>query len=60
MAALGLTFTARAAVLFRPRLVRRRDRPGGSRRPRAPISLWLDRIAGTIFVGLGLRLIVTR
>ena len=29
-----------------------------NRRPRA--GLWLDRLAGAVFVGLGLKLIVTR
>lgn len=59
MAWLGLIFTVQAALLF-----------GGlgyfagaigqwlNRRPRA--GLWLDRLAGTIFVGLGLRLIAAR
>lgn len=59
MAALGLTFTAQAAVLFGA-LGWFAGAIGQwlNRRPRA--SLWLDRIAGTIFVGLGLRLIVAR
>jgi len=59
MAALGLSFTAQAAVLFGA-LGWFAGAIGQwlNRRPRA--GLWLDRIAGTIFVGLGLRLIVTR
>lgn len=59
MAALGLTFTAQAAVLFG--LLGWFAGAVGqwlNRRPRA--GLWLDRIAGAIFVGLGLRLIVAR
>ena len=53
---LGLTFTLQAAVLFAAL-----GYFSGSigqwlqRRPGAP--LWLDRIAGTIFIGLGLKLI---
>lgn len=58
-AALGVTFTVQAAVLFG--LLGYFSGAVGqwlNRRPRA--GLWLDRLAGTIFVGLGLRLIVTR
>ena len=53
---LGLIFTLQAAVLFAAL-----GYFSGSigqwlqRRPGAP--LWLDRIAGTIFIGLGLKLI---
>lgn len=57
--ALGITFTAQAAVLFG--LLGFFSGAVGqwlNRKPRA--GLWLDRIAGTIFVGLGLRLIVSR
>lgn len=58
-AQLGLVFTLQAAVLFGllgyfsgavGQWLQRHSRAG----------LWLDRIAGTIFVGLGLRLIATR
>ena len=59
MAGLGLIFTAQAAVLFG--LLGYFAGAIGqwlNRRPRA--GLWLDRLAGTIFVGLGLKLIVTR
>ncbi|WP_028537337.1 LysE family translocator [Paludibacterium yongneupense] len=58
-ALLGLTFTAQAAVLFG--LLGYFSGAVGralQRRPRA--GLWLDRIAGSIFVGLGLRLIIAR
>ncbi len=59
IAQLGVTFTLQAAVLFGTlgyfaghigQWLNRHERAG----------LWLDRIAGTIFVGLGLRLIVSR
>jgi len=56
---LGLTFTAQAALLFG--LLGYFSGAVGSwlqRHGRA--GLWLDRLAGTIFVGLGLRLITTR
>ena len=58
-AILGLTFTAQACVLFGllgyfSGIVGRWI----SANPRA--GLWLDRVAGTIFVALGLRLIVAR
>ncbi|AOX99741.1 LysE family translocator [Jeongeupia sp. USM3] len=58
-AQLGLVFTAQAALLFG--LLGYFSGAVGqwlNRRPRA--GLWLDRIAGTIFVALGLRLIVSR
>lgn len=58
-AQLGLVFTAQAVLLFG--LLGYFSGAVGQwlgRTPRA--GLWLDRIAGTIFVGLGLRLIVTR
>jgi threonine/homoserine/homoserine lactone efflux protein len=57
IAALGVTFTAQAAVLFGliglfsgvlAQWINGHSRAG----------LWLDRVAGTIFIGLGLRLIV--
>lgn len=56
---LGLLFTAQAAALF-ALLGYFAGAIGGwlTRRPRA--GLWLDRIAGTVFVGLGLRMIVAR
>lgn len=56
---LGLTFTAQAAVLFG--LLGYFSGTIGqwlNRTPRA--GMWLDRVAGAIFVGLGLRLIVAR
>ncbi|HJV85277.1 MAG TPA: LysE family translocator [Noviherbaspirillum sp.] len=59
IAALGVTFTVQAAVLFG--LLGFFSGTVGqwiNSRPRA--GQWLDRIAGTIFVGLGLRLIVAR
>ncbi|MCA6217020.1 LysE family translocator [Ideonella sp. B7] len=59
IALLGLTFTAQAALLFG--LLGYFAGAIGqwlNRRPRA--GLWLDRVAGTVFVTLGLRLIVSR
>ena len=56
---LGLIFTLQAAVLFG--LLGYFSGSIGQwlqRTPRA--GLWLDRVAGAIFVGLGLRLIVAR
>jgi threonine/homoserine/homoserine lactone efflux protein len=58
-ALLGLAFTAQAAILFG--LLGFFSGTVGAwlaRRPRA--SMWLDRIAGAIFIALGLRLIVAR
>jgi len=58
-AQLGLVFTAQALLLFG--LLGYFSGAVGQwlgRTPRA--GLWLDRIAGTVFVALGLRLIVTR
>jgi threonine/homoserine/homoserine lactone efflux protein len=54
---LGLVFTAQAAILF-GFLGWFSGSIGGwlKRRPRA--SLWMDRIAGTVFVGLGMRMLV--
>lgn len=58
-AQLGLIFTAQACLLFvllgyfsgaLGRWINRKPRAG----------LWLDRLAGTIFVGLGLRLLLSR
>ncbi|GGP25544.1 LysE family translocator [Silvimonas amylolytica] len=56
---LGLVFTAQAAILF-GFLGYFSGAVGQwlNRRPRA--GLWLDRIAGTIFVALGLKLLVSR
>ena len=56
---LGLLFTLQAALLFGS-LGYFAGRVGQwlNRRPRA--GLWLDRVAGAIFVGLGLRLMVAR
>lgn len=59
LALLGLVFTAQAALLFG--LLGYFAGSVGkwlNRRPRA--GTWLDRVAGAIFVGLGLRLIVSR
>jgi threonine/homoserine/homoserine lactone efflux protein len=58
-AQLGLVFTAQALLLFG--LLGYFSGTVGQwlgRNPRA--GLWLDRVAGTIFVGLGVRLIVAR
>lgn len=58
-ALLGLVFTAQAAVLFG--LLGFFSGAVGAwltRRPSA--GMWMDRIAGTIFIALGLRLIVAR
>lgn len=58
-AALGVAFTLQAAVLFG--LLGYFAGAIGQwmqRKPRA--GLWLDRIAGAVFVALGLRLIVSR
>lgn len=59
LALLGLVFTAQAALLFG--LLGYFAGAIGqwlNRQPR--VGLWLDRVAGAIFVGLGLRLIVSR
>jgi threonine/homoserine/homoserine lactone efflux protein len=56
---LGLAFTAQAAVLFG--LLGFFSGSVGAwlqRRPRA--GMWLDRVAGVIFIALGLRLIISR
>lgn len=59
IAQLGITFTLQGALLFGMlgyfagvigQWLNRHERAG----------LWLDRVAGTIFVGLGLKLIVSR
>ena len=56
---LGLVFTAQAAILFSA-LGYFAGTIGGwlNRTPRA--GIWMDRIAGTIFVGLGIRIIASR
>ncbi len=56
---LGLLFTVQAALLF-GLLGYFAGAIGGwlNRRPRA--GLWLDRVAGAVFVGLGLRMILAR
>lgn len=59
LGALGLLFTAQAAVLFG--LLGYFAGSNGAwlnRRPRA--GLWLDRLAGGVFVGLGLRMMISR
>jgi len=59
LALLGITFTLQATILFG--LLGYFSGAVGAwltRRPRA--GMWLDRIAGGIFIGLGLRLIVAR
>jgi threonine/homoserine/homoserine lactone efflux protein len=59
MGLLGATFTAQAAVLFS--LLGYFAGSVGQWIGRAPrAGLWLDRLAGGVFVGLGLRLIVAR
>ncbi|WP_353395109.1 LysE family translocator [Hydrogenophaga sp. 5NK40-0174] len=59
LALLGVLFTVQAAVLFGT-LGWFSGTVGAwlGRRPRA--SLWLDRLAGVVFVGLGLRLVLSR
>lgn len=59
IALLGITFTLQAALLFG--LLGFFSGAIGAwlgRRPKA--GMWLDRIAGAVFIGLGLRLIVAR
>jgi threonine/homoserine/homoserine lactone efflux protein len=59
IALLGLTFTAQAALLFG--LLGYFSGAIGqwiNRQPR--VGLWLDRVAGAVFVALGLRLLATR
>lgn len=59
IALLGITFTLQAALLFG--LLGFFSGAIGTwlgRRPKA--GMWLDRIAGAVFIGLGLRLIVSR
>lgn len=59
LGALGLVFTAQAAVLFCS-LGYFAGHIGGwlKRNPRA--GLWMDRIAGAVFIGLGVRIIASR
>lgn len=59
MAALGITFTAQAAVLF-GLLGYFSGSIGQWLNAKPKAGLILDRIAGTVFVALGLRLIVSR
>lgn len=59
IALLGLTFTIQAALLF-GLLGFFSGAVGQWLAGRSRAGLWLDRIAGTIFVALGLRLIVAR
>lgn len=56
---LGLIFTAQAALLF-GLLGWFSDSVGAWLNRRPAVGPWLDRLAGTVFVGLGLRMIVTR
>ncbi|WP_026330282.1 LysE family translocator [Caldimonas manganoxidans] len=59
MAQLGVVFTLQAAILFS--LLGLFSGVIGQWLHKAPrIGLWLDRVAGAVFVGLGLRLIVSR
>lgn len=59
VAALGITFTVQAAVLFGLLgLFAGTIGQWLNRSPRA--GLWLDRVAGTVFIGLGVRLIAAR
>ena len=59
IALLGLTFTAQAALLFG--LLGYFSGAIGQWIQRQPrVGLWLDRVAGAVFVALGLRLLVTR
>ena len=59
MAALGVVFSFQAAVLF-GLLAHFAGTVGGwlARRPRA--GAWLDRVAGTVFVALGVRMVFSR
>lgn len=59
LGALGVIFTLQAALLFCA-LGWFAGSVGAwlNRRPRA--GLWLDRVAGTVFIGLGLRMVVAR
>lgn len=57
MALLGLTFTAQAAVIF-GLFGYFSGTIGGYVITRPRLSLWMDRITGLVFLGLGLRLIL--
>jgi threonine/homoserine/homoserine lactone efflux protein len=59
MAQLGLTFTLQAAVLFGS-LGYFAGHLGQWLNYHAAAGRWLDRVAGTVFLGLGLKLIVDR
>jgi len=56
---LGLVFTMQAAILF-GLLGYFAGAIGAWLQRQKRASLWLDRIAGTVFVGLGIRMIVSR
>ncbi|MBV8037859.1 LysE family translocator [Roseateles sp.] len=56
---LGLLFTAQAALLF-GLLGHFSGGVGACLNRRPAIGPWLDRLAGTVFIGLGLRLLVSR
>ena len=59
LGALGVTFTLQAAVLFS--VIGACSGIIGEQLKRKPrLGLWLDRVAGGVFVGLGLKLIVMR
>jgi len=58
-AQLGLVFTAQACVLF-GLLGYFSGAVGKWINGHPGAGMWLDRVAGTVFVGLGLRLIVAR
>jgi threonine/homoserine/homoserine lactone efflux protein len=56
---LGLLFTAQAAVLF-GLLGYFSGSVGGWINRKPQVGVWLDRLAGTVFVGLGVRMMVRR
>ncbi|MCE4535676.1 LysE family translocator [Pelomonas sp. P7] len=56
---LGLLFTAQAALLF-GLLGWFSGRVGAWLNRRPAVGPWLDRLAGTVFIGLGLRIMVSR
>lgn len=59
LALLGLLFTAQAALLF-GLLGYFSGGVGAWLNRRPAVGPWLDRLAGTVFIGLGLRMIVAR
>ncbi len=59
LAVLGVVFTAQAAVLF-GLLGYFAGTVGGWLNQRPQAGLWLDRLAGLVFIGLGLRLMLAR